>query len=147
MNITTFYNGLSSLVWHILKQNVPIFGGDMNAHLRKDGNNKFYIRNSPNRNGNVKLSFLKRTSLYAKKKQTLNFKKRVGELWTYRCPNNSKAPQNCMFINKKWMNSALKSDLYSSFKNVSSDHRIILEKIGLILRRNKKQIGKTLWYD
>ena len=33
MDITTFYNTLSSLVWHIPKHNVQIIGGHMNAQI------------------------------------------------------------------------------------------------------------------
>ena len=40
-DIITFYNEPSSLVWHIRKHNVLIIGGDMNAQVGKDGNNKF----------------------------------------------------------------------------------------------------------
>ena len=64
-DITTHFNELSFLVWHIPKTtnvymplnreaeaNIPehnllIIGGDMNPHVGKDGNNKFCLHNSP----------------------------------------------------------------------------------------------------
>ena len=38
--IITFYNDLSSLIRRILKHNLQIIGGDMNAQIGKDENNK-----------------------------------------------------------------------------------------------------------
>ena len=46
---------------------------------------------------------------------------------------------------KKWINSALNSEAYSSFQGVSSDLRIVAAKIRLSLRRNnmkKKNLQK-----
>ena len=40
MDISTFYNKLSSLAWLIPKQNIVIISGDMNAQIGKDRNNK-----------------------------------------------------------------------------------------------------------
>ena len=49
--ITTFYDGLFSLARYISKQNVLIIGGCMNALKEKNINDKFYLFNLPNRNG------------------------------------------------------------------------------------------------
>ena len=38
-------------------------------------------------------------------------------------------------MKKKWNNSALNCEAYSSFEDVSSDHRIVTPKILLSLRR------------
>ena len=43
-NILTFYNNLSSLVHCILKYNVLIIAGGMNAQIDKDENNKKLIK-------------------------------------------------------------------------------------------------------
>ena len=50
IDIIAFYNDLYSLVRGILKHNVQIIGGDMNAQIGKDENNKFCLHNSSNRN-------------------------------------------------------------------------------------------------
>ena len=50
INITTFYNELSSLVWHIPTHYILIIGGDKNAQISKDENNNFCLHNSPNKN-------------------------------------------------------------------------------------------------
>ena len=51
-----------------------------------------------------------------------------------------------VFINKKWNNSALNWEAYSSYKGVSSDHRIVTAKIRLSLRRNTNRTT-TVHYD
>ena len=44
-------------------------------------------------------------------------------------------------INKKWINSVINCESYSSFEGESSDHRIISLKIHLSLCRNKYITG------
>ena len=51
------------------------------------------------------------------------------------------------FIFKKWINSAVNCEIYSSSEGLSSDHRIVTAKLRLSLRRNKKQTVKTTSYD
>ena len=46
--LIAFYNELSSL---ILKHNVLVIGSDMNAEIGKNGNHKYSLHNSSNRNG------------------------------------------------------------------------------------------------
>ena len=41
------------------------------------------------------------------------------------CANNAKAQLDYILMNKKWINSTLNCEAYSSFEEVSSDHRII----------------------
>ena len=49
--LVTFYDELSSLVCSIPKHNVLVIGGDMNAQIGKNGNNKYSLHNTSNRNG------------------------------------------------------------------------------------------------
>ena len=53
----------------------------------------------------------------------------------------------CQNINKKWKNSAMNYEAYSSFEGVSSDHRIVTAKIWLSLRKNAKRTATTKHYD
>ena len=69
MDITTFYNALSFLVWHIPKHNVLITSGNMNAQIGKNIN-MFCLHNSPNRNGEFWTDFQSRFDVL-----TLNSKK------------------------------------------------------------------------
>ena len=91
----------------------------MNAQIDKDGNNKFGLHNSLNRNDEyqVEFSFKNRFSC-----QNTKFQKRVGKLWKYTYTKNATAQIYYIFIKKKWMNSDLKCETYSSFERVSSDH-------------------------
>ena len=49
--LVAFYDELSSLVRSIPKHNVLVIGGDMNAQIGKNGNNKYSLHNTSNRNG------------------------------------------------------------------------------------------------
>ena len=51
--LIAFYNELSSLVRSISKHNVLVIGGDLNAQISKNINNKFSLHDSSNRNGNI----------------------------------------------------------------------------------------------
>ena len=73
--------------------------------------------------------------------------KRKGKLWTYTYANNTKAQIDYVLINKKWKNSALNCEAYSSFEGVSTDHRIVTAKIRLSLRKNAKRTATTKYYD
>ena len=66
-------------------------------------------------------------------------------MYTY--PNNAKAQLDNILINRKWINSSLNYEAYSSFKEVSSDQRINTAKICHSLYRNKKQMVKTTHYN
>ena len=123
-DISTFYNNLSFIVWHIPKYNVWIISGDINAQIGKDRNNKFCLYNLPNRNVEYLADFFpSRTG------QNTEFKKMEGKLWTNTHPNNSLSQLSYIFINNKWMNSALNCETYSSFEGVVSNQRIISAKI------------------
>ena len=79
-DLIAFYNELYSLVRSITKHNVLIIGGDRNAQIGKNVNNKFSLHNSSNRNGEHLTDFtlvLKHLNLFSK------FQKRRGKLWTY----------------------------------------------------------------
>ena len=76
-----------------------------------------------------------------------NFQKREGKLWTYTYTSNTKAQIDYVFINKKWKNSAINCEAYSSFTGVSSDYRIVTAKIQLSLRRNATRTATTKQYD
>ena len=54
---------LSSLVQNIPKHNILIIGGDMNAQISKDENNKFSLHKLPNRNSEYLTAFSLKNSL------------------------------------------------------------------------------------
>ena len=130
--LVAFYDLLSSLVRSIPKHNVLVIGGYMNAQIGKNGNNKYSLHNTSNRNGQHLTDFMIENRLTC---LNTNFQEREGKLWTYTYVNNTKAQIDYVFINKKWKNSAMNCEAYSSFEGVSSDHRIVTAKIRLSLRK------------
>ena len=120
--LSAFYDELSSLVRNILKHNVLVIGGDMNAQIGKNGNHKFSQHNSSNRNEQHLIHFTIENRLTC---LNTNFQKREGKLWTYTYANNAKAQIDYVFINEKWNNSAVNCEAYSSFEGVSSEHRTV----------------------
>ena len=54
--------------------------------------------------------------------------KREGKLWAYTYANNTKAQIDYVLINKKWKNSTMNCEAYSSFEGASTDHRIVTAK-------------------
>ena len=140
----TFYKELSSLLRSIPKHNLLVIGGDMNAQIRKNRNNKYSLLNTSNRNGQHLTDFMIENRLTC---LNTNYQKREGKLWAYTYVNNSKAQIDYVFINKKWKNSAMNCEAYSSFEGVSSNHRIVMAKLRLSLRKNATRTATTKHYD
>ena len=128
--LVTFYEELSSLVRSIPKHNLLVIGGDMNAQIGKNRNNKYSLHNTSNRNGQHLIDFMIENRLTC---LNTNFQKREGKLWTHTYVNKSKAQIDYLFINRKWKNSAMNCEAYSTLEGVSSDHRIVMAKIRLSL--------------
>ena len=81
---------------------VLLIGGNMNAQICKNVNNKISLHNSSNRNGKHLSDFMQRINLHS---SILNFLKK-GKVWTYTFANNAKSLIDYIFMNKKWNNSA-----------------------------------------
>ena len=131
------------LVRSIPKNDVLTIGGNMNAQIGKNGNHKFSLHNSSSRNGQHLTDFMIENILTC---LNINFQIREGKVWTYTYPNNIKAQIDYVFINKKWNNSALNCETYSSFEGVSTDHRTVTAKIRLSQRKNATRTS-TVHYD
>ena len=56
--LVAFYEEQSSLVRSIPKHNVLVIGEDMNAQIGKNGNNKYSVHNTSNRNGQHLTNFM-----------------------------------------------------------------------------------------
>ena len=124
----TFYEELSSLMRSIPKHNLLVIGGDMNAQIGKNRNNKYSLQNTSNRNGQHLTDFMIENRLTC---LNTNYQKREGKLWTYSYVNNNKAQIDYLFINRKCKNSAMNCEAYSSFEGVSSDHLKVTAKLRL----------------
>ena len=76
-DLITFYNKFSSFICSIPKYNVQIIGGDINAHIGKDENNKFCLHNLSNRNREHLTEFSLENGLTC---LNIKFQKREGRL-------------------------------------------------------------------
>ena len=83
--LVTFYEEPSSLVRSIPKHNLLVIGGDMNAQIGKNRNDKYSLHNTSNRNGQHLIDFMIENRLTC---LSTNFQKREGKLWTYTYANN-----------------------------------------------------------
>ena len=142
--LVAIYDGLSSLVRSIPRYNVLVIGGDMDAQIAKNGNNKYSLHSRSNTNRQHLTDFMIENRLIC---LNTNYQKREGKLRTYTYANNSKAEIDYVFINEKWKKSAMNCEAYSSFKGVSSDHRIVTKKIRLSRRKNATRTATTKHYD
>ena len=127
-DITTFYDGLSSLAQHIPKHNILIIGRDKKAQICKGENDKFGLYKLPNRNGEYPTDFSVENSLSC---LNIKLKKKEGKRWNYTELNNDKVWLDNILINKKWRNSDLNCKAHSSFEGVFSDLRIATAEIHL----------------
>ena len=75
--LVTFYEELSSLVRSIPKYNVLVIGGDMNAQMGKNGNNKYSLHNTSNRNGQHLTDFMIENRLAC---LNTNYQKKGGKI-------------------------------------------------------------------
>ena len=116
----------------------------MNAQIGKNGNNKYSLHNTSNRNGQHLTDFMIENRLTC---LNTNYQKREGKLWTYTYTNNSKTQIDYVFINKKWKNIAINCGAFSSFECVSFDHRIVTANIRLSLRKHATRTATTKHYD
>ena len=75
--LVTFYNELSSLMRSIPKYNMLVIGGDMNTQIGKNGNNKYSLHNTSNRNVQHLTDFMIENRLTC---LNTNYQKREGKL-------------------------------------------------------------------
>ena len=85
----------------------------------------------------------KHTNYQKKKKKKKKWRANYGPTRTRTIVKH----RDYVLINKKWKNSAINCEAYSSFEGVSSDHRIVTAKIRLSLRKNATRTATTKHYD
>ena len=72
-----FNDELSSLVRSITKHNMQVNGGDMNAQIGKNGNNKYRLHNTSKRNGQHLTDFMIENRLTC---LNTNYQKKGGKI-------------------------------------------------------------------
>ena len=82
--LVTFYEELSSLVRSIPKHKLLVIGGDMNAQIGKNKNNKYSLHNMSTKNAQHLTDFMIENRLTC---LNTNNQKREGKLWTYTYAN------------------------------------------------------------
>ena len=75
--LVAFYDELSSLVRSIPKHNILVIGGDMNAQIWKNGNNRYSLHNTSNRNGKNLTEFMMKNTLTC---LNTNYQKKGGKI-------------------------------------------------------------------
>ena len=132
-DVEDFYGELVDTIKQVPKHNLLAIGGDFNAQLGKQ-DYKFSYHTSTNRNGAFLASVLTQFNLRA---TNTMFQKRPGKLWTIDYANGSKGQVDYILINRKWLNSIMNCEAYSSFDSMNSDHRIVTSQIRLSVRASK----------
>ncbi|XP_038055821.1 craniofacial development protein 2-like [Patiria miniata] len=126
-SITGFYKFLNDTIASIPLHALLVIGGDFNAHVAR----QFSYHSTTNRNGQLLSDFVNRNNLLIT--NTL-FQKSSKKLWTHRSPNKYLSQIDFILCRKRWRNSILDSQAYSTSDPIGSDHRIVCAKIRLSLR-------------
>ena len=126
------------------QQSSPATALPMLVKKLQNGNKKYSRHNMSNGNGQHLTDFMIENWLTC---LNTNYQKMEGKLWTNTYANNSKTQIDYVFIIKKWKNSTINCEAYSSFEGVSSDHRIVTAKIRISLRKNATRTATTKHYD
>ncbi len=117
--------------------------GDFNARIGKS-DAKFAFHDTTNRNGEHLLDLICEKNLFI---SNLKFQKQAGKKWTYMDPAGNRCQLDYILANKKWQNSFLNAEAYSSFSSIGSDHRIVTAKVRLSLRANGKTPPRKIRYN
>ena len=130
-----FYETLADVQKVIPKHNVLVTCGDFNAKVQEQDVFKRSFNTETNKNGNLLLDLTVENEMIP-----LNtyFLKKASKLWTFTCPNHTRALIDYILINKKWVKSATDCQAYNSFAQIGSDHRVVVANLRLTLRAPKK---------
>ena len=132
-----FHENLRAAVAEVPEHHLLLVIGDMNARLGKEtvDDHGWYFHKLTNQNGKL----LRDTLLEGRLEATNHrFEKRRGKLWTYLSDMTlTKAQIDYICIRKKWRNTLKNTEAYESFKSMGSDHRVVICKLKLSLRKSK----------
>lgn len=132
--VEEFYKSLRGTLQDIPAHNFLTILGDFNARIGPDVAPHTY-HDATNRNGSYMADLLLEFGLLAANAQ---FQKRPGKLWTFKDRATDSLRQlDYILIRRKWRNSLMNAEAYSSFCTVGSDHRVVCAKIRLSLRTAK----------
>jgi len=132
--VESFYDDLGDLIRDVPAHNFLTVLGNFNARLGPE-DARFTLHSETNKNGKLLGNLMTEHGLLA---ANTHFRKREGKLWTHedRC-TNARRQMDYILVRKKWRNSVLNSEAYSSFNTTKSDHRMVSIKVRLSLRVTK----------
>ncbi len=132
--VEKFFEELAAVVRDVPAHNFLTILGDFNARLGP-ADAPFPYHDSTNRNGAFLTAFCMEHELLAA--NTL-FRKRRGKRWTFQDRATGMLRQlDYILVRKKWRNSILNAEPYSTFSSVGSDHRVVSMRVRLSLRAPK----------
>ncbi|XP_056102439.1 craniofacial development protein 2-like [Rhinichthys klamathensis goyatoka] len=132
--VEKFFEDLVRAVRGVPTHNFLAILGDFNARLGPE-DVPFPYHDSTNRNGTYLTAFLTEHELLA---ANTIFRKRTGKRWTFRDRASGMLRQlDYILVRKKWRNSIMNAEPYSTFSSVGSDHRVVSMRVRLSLRAPK----------
>eukprot|EP00116_Pleurobrachia_bachei_P002392 sb/3462654/ len=138
-----FYNNLRDLISSTPPHDLLLVLGDFNAKLGPEIPG-FTYNSRTNRNGSLFLDTLEECDLEA---TNLRFMRKKEKRWTFLSEGtHHKALLDYMLVRKKWRASIKDTRTTNSFNSIGSDHRAVISKIRLSLRK-KQQPAKKVLYD
>ena len=134
----SFHNTVRQAIADVPAHNLLLLVGDMNARLGKSSmdDRGGYFHDRTNRNGEL----LRDTALAGGLEiSNHRFRKKAGKMWTFMSDGTlSKGLIDYIMIRKKWRNSLKNTEAYNFFNSLGSDHRVVICKLQLSLRKSKR---------
>ena len=133
-----FHNILRQAMNDVPAHHLLMTFGDMNARLGKESEDdtRWYFHDRTNRNGGL----LRDTALECNMEITnTRFQKRTGKMWTHLSDGTlSKGQLDFILVRQKWKNSVKNTEAYNIFNSLGSDHRVVVSRVKISLRKTKK---------
>lgn len=140
-----FHNSLRLAIADVPSHHLLLVVGDFNARLGRTSTDDhgWYFHHSTNRNGEL----LRDTMLEGNLEATNHrFRKKPGKLWTYLSDAMlTKSQIDYILVRKKWRNSLKNTEPYNFFSSLGSDHRAVICRIKLSLRKTKTAPRRVIY--
>ena len=141
-DVKEFYDTLRAAIHDTSAHNFLTVLGDFNARLGPE-DAWLPFHDSTNRNGQYLADLLIENNLLA---ANTCFQKRLGKRWTFQDRGTkAKRQLDYLLVRKKWRNSILNAEAYSSFSSLGSDHRVVSMRVRLSLRAPKPRTKQPLY--
>ena len=132
------HNNLRSVARDVPAHHLLVTLGDLNAHLGKTTSDDpgWYLHPLTNRNGRLLRDTLQEARLEATNHR---FQKKEGKMWTFLSDGTlTKSLIDYILVRAKWRNSVKNTEACNTFHSLGSDHRAVICRIKVCLRKQKK---------